>query len=57
VIIAWVVVFVSSGVQLYALHYLWEDPHIVRFRGCISLFTAFRLLLVHSRNLFVFMVG
>jgi NADH:ubiquinone oxidoreductase subunit 5 (subunit L)/multisubunit Na+/H+ antiporter MnhA subunit len=52
-----VVCGISCLVHLYSTEYLAADPHLGRFLGYLSLFTAFMLVLVSADNFVVLFFG
>ena len=57
VVMAAVVLSVSSLVHCYSLDYMAGDPHGQRFMALLSLFTAFMILLVTGDSLAIMFVG
>ena len=51
------IILISFLVHLFALDYLSEDPHLMRFLNLLTLFTIFMELLVTSGNLVQFFFG
>ncbi|PJE98205.1 NADH-quinone oxidoreductase subunit L [Streptomyces carminius] len=57
VLVAVLVGFVASGVQLYSTGYLRDDPRYPSYAALVSLFTSAMLLVVYSDDLIVLLVG
>ncbi|WP_225848778.1 NADH-quinone oxidoreductase subunit L [Streptomyces sp. HPF1205] len=57
VLIALLVGFVATCVQVYSLSYLRDDPRYPSYAALISLFTAAMLLVVYTGDLMVLLVG
>jgi NADH-quinone oxidoreductase subunit L len=55
--VAFVVALVALGVQVYSVWYLASDDRYPRFAATVSLFTASMLLVVHSGDLVLTVVG
>jgi NADH:ubiquinone oxidoreductase subunit 5 (subunit L)/multisubunit Na+/H+ antiporter MnhA subunit len=53
----YVVVFISLLVHLYSLDYMQNDPHIVRFLFCLSIFTFFMLIMASAGNVLQLFLG
>ncbi|MFD8808083.1 NADH-quinone oxidoreductase subunit L [Streptomyces sp. NPDC059597] len=56
-LVAVLVAFVASCVQIYSTGYLREDPRYPSYAALVSLFTAAMLLVVYSGDLIVLLVG
>jgi NADH-quinone oxidoreductase subunit L len=56
-VIAILVTFVASCVQVYSLTYMKDDRRYATYAGLISLFTSAMLLVVFSADLIVLLVG
>jgi len=56
-IMAFTITLISFLVHVYAISYMKNDPHTVRFFGLLSLFTFFMLLLVISTDLIMLFIG
>lgn len=54
VILLILIIFISFLVTLFALDYLNDDPHLIRFLMLLSLFTIFMEILVTSGSLIQF---
>lgn len=52
-----VVIIISFLVHCYSVEYMASDPHLVRFLGCLSLFTFFMLILLTSGNFIQLFLG
>ena len=52
-----IVLFISLLVHLYSLEYMYEDPHIIRFLFCLSLFTFFMLTMATANNVLQLFLG
>jgi len=52
-----IVTFISTGVHLYSVEYMENDPHKTRFMSYLSLFTFFMLILVTGNNFLQMFVG
>lgn len=52
-----VVISISFLVHCYSVEYMASDPHLVRFLGCLSLFTFFMLILLTSGNFIQLFLG
>jgi len=57
VLVAVLVGFVASCVQVYSTGYLRDDPRYPSYAALVSLFTAAMLLVVYSDDLIVLLVG
>jgi len=57
VILLILIIFISFLVTLFALDYLNDDPHLIRFLMLLSLFTIFMEILVTSGSLIQFFLG
>lgn len=55
--VAFVVALVACAVQVYSTWYLRDDDRYPTFAATVSLFTAAMLLVVHSRDLVLTLVG
>ncbi|MFN8046348.1 MAG: proton-conducting transporter membrane subunit [Dermatophilaceae bacterium] len=55
--VAFVVALVACGVQVYSTWYLRDDDRYPVFAATVSLFTAAMLLVVHSRDLVLTLIG
>lgn len=49
-----IILLIGTAVHFFSLHYMKNDPHIIRFLAYISLFLFFMMLLVASSNLVLF---
>ncbi|MEU6245477.1 NADH-quinone oxidoreductase subunit L [Streptomyces sp. NPDC047024] len=56
-LVAVLVAFVASCVQIYSTGYLREDPRYPSYAALVSLFTSAMLLVVYSGDLIVLLVG
>ena len=56
-IMAFTITIISFLVHVYAISYMKNDPHTVRFFGLLSLFTFFMLMLVISTDLVMLFIG
>ncbi|MET7286220.1 NADH-quinone oxidoreductase subunit L [Streptomyces sp. NPDC005573] len=56
-LVAVLVAFVATCVQLYSTGYLREDPRYPSYAALVSLFTSAMLLVVYSGDLMVLLVG
>ncbi len=54
---ALVVAFVTMVVQAFARWYLWYDPHYRQFAATVALFTAAMMLVVHSGDVILTLIG
>lgn len=52
-----VVITISFLVHLYSVEYMGNDPHLIRFLGCLSLFTFFMIILLTSGNFIQLFLG
>ena len=52
-----IVTCISTGVHLYSVEYMENDPHKPRFMSYLSLFTLFMLILVTANNFIQMFVG
>ncbi|MFJ9424088.1 NADH-quinone oxidoreductase subunit L [Streptomyces sp. NPDC101249] len=56
-LVAVLVAFVASCVQIYSTGYLRDDPRYASYAALVSLFTSAMLLVVYSGDLIVLLVG
>ncbi|WP_328501985.1 NADH-quinone oxidoreductase subunit L [Streptomyces sp. NBC_00457] len=56
-LVAVLVAFVASCVQIYSMGYLRDDPRYPSYAALVSLFTSAMLLVVYSGDLMVLLVG
>ncbi|MGW0756351.1 NADH-quinone oxidoreductase subunit 5 family protein [Streptomyces sp. NPDC002814] len=56
-VVAVLVAFVASCVQIYSMGYLRDDPRYPSYAALVSLFTSAMLLVVYSGDLMVLLVG
>lgn len=57
VLMLFLIIFISLLVHFFALDYLKNDPHLVRFIFLLSLFTIFMEILVTSGNIIQLFLG